>query len=212
MASTACCVCAQEAFQNLNFEMANPIPLVDSPYYPHAVASSNGIPNWTVYLGASTTDWLFLNTVSLGAAAISLQSSTSDFPPIAGNYSVGIQSSVGVEPTSAAVGQIGQIPATAKSLRFYGSTAMQVTFGGQLLSLVELGTGPRYQVVGADISAFAGQTGELKFLMAWPGTPGSRNGSFLDNIEFSTIPEPCALAVAGLGAALLALRPRSAPL
>jgi len=89
---------------------------------------------------------------------------------------------------------------------------MQVTFGGQLLSLVELGTGPRYQVVGADISAFAGQTGELKFLMAWPGTPGSRNGSFLDNIEFSTIPEPCALAVAGLGAALLALRPRSAPL
>lgn len=173
-------VAGQGTFVNLNFELANPILLVGSPYYPYAVASSNGIPQWTAYLGTNAVNSLFLNTVSIGAAAVSLQSNS-----IAGNYSILLQSSVGVDPTTAAVGQTGQIPSTSLSLRFYGATAMQVTFAGQLLSLIEIGIGPNYQIVGADISAFAGQTGELKFLMPRLGPVGNMSASYLDNIAFS---------------------------
>jgi hypothetical protein len=192
----------QGTFQNLGFE--NPLlPLI--PDGSFQVPATNALPGWRAYLGNFEVDRVVYNTVSLGAAAVSLQSSSSTVPPIVGNYSVLLQSSVGVEPTTAAVGQVGQIPATAMSLRFYGATAMQVTFAGQILSLIELGTGPNYQVVGADISTFAGQAGELKFLMPRLGPIGNMSASYLDNIAFSNqpVPEPSAVPVFGLGLLLL---------
>ena len=85
---------------------------------------------------------------------------------------------------------------------------MQVTFAGQLLSLFELGSGPSYQIVGADVSAFAGQTGELKFLMPRFGPVGNMSASYLDNIQFSNqpIPEPSAFYLIGLGALISCYR------
>lgn len=193
---------AQGTFQDLNFESAKPIPLIGSPYYPYAVATSNAIPGWRSYLGVNETFEVLYDTVTIGGAAATLQSSTSSYPAIAGNYSVALLSSVGVQPTTAAVAQTGQIPATAASLQFYGASFMQVTFAGQLLPLVELGTGPSYQIMGADISAFAGQTGELKFLVPHTGPIGVMTSSYLDNIVFSSqqIPEPSAISLFGLAA------------
>ena len=64
---------------------------------------------------------------------------------------------------SAAIGQTGQIPTNAMSLKFWGYST-DVSFGGQTLSLVLLGRHtPHYNIYGADISAFAGQTGQLLF-------------------------------------------------
>jgi hypothetical protein len=57
-------------------------------------------------------------------------------------------------------------------------------------------------IVGGDISAFAGQSGELLFT-ALPQT-----ASVLDYIQFSNVPvpEPSICGVFGVGALLLALR------
>ncbi len=41
---------AQSTFQNLDFEDANPVPIVGSPYYPYAVTAASALPGWSVYL------------------------------------------------------------------------------------------------------------------------------------------------------------------
>lgn len=196
---------SQGSFVNLNFE--NPIlPLTPVGF---EVPIANAIPGWTGSLG----NRVYYNTVSIGAAAISLQGPGSPFPPIAGNYSVVLQSAFGVAPDgTAAVGQIGQIPSTALSLRFYGDTNMQVTFIGHLLTLFELGRGTDYQIVGADISGFAGQTGELKFLMP-DLTPVGSSSSYLDNIQFSTqsIPEPGTVGLFAIGTLFLGWKLQGQP-
>ncbi len=89
---------------------------------------------------------------------------------------------------------------------------MQVTFIGHLLTLFELGRGTDYQIVGADISGFAGQTGELKFLMP-DLTPVGSSSSYLDNIQFSTqsIPEPGTLGLFAIGTLFLAYRSQRTP-
>lgn len=193
----------QGTFQNLDFESANV-----SAFPRGSVPIANAMPGWVGYLGVISTSTVFYDDVSIGGAAISLQSTNSilapNVSPIAGRYSALLQSSVGIEPSTAAVAQTGQIPATAASLQFYGASFMLVTFGGQLLPLVELGTGPGYQIMGADISAFAGQTGELKFSVPRTGPIGVMTSSYLDNIFFSNqqVPEPSAFGLIGLGALL----------
>ena len=56
-----------------------------------------------------------------------------------------------------------------------------------------------YTIYGADISAYAGQTGQLLF------TAPLQTGALLDNIQFSSvaIPEPSALTLFALGSLLL---------
>ena len=72
-----------------------------------------------------------------------------------------------------------------------------MTFSGQVIPLTQVGSGPNYSILGGDISAFAGQNGELRF------TAGS---GVLDNIQFSpiAIPEPSTVSLVALaGLALL---------
>ena len=108
-------------------------------------------------------------------------------------------------PTAASVGQTGQIPLSALSLLFYLSfdSNLQVTFGGQLISLIKTGSTPTYDIWGGDVSAYAGQTGQLLFT----ALPNIGYG-LLDNIQFSSsaIPEPSTLALGALGAFLLGFR------
>ena len=70
-----------------------------------------------------------------------------------------------------------------------------MTFAGQPIPVVTLGSTARYITFGGDISPFAGQTGELLF---------QGNGG-LDNIFLSNlpIPEPGLLNLFGLGALVL---------
>src|ERR1019366_2253711 len=69
-------------------------------------------------------------------------------------------------PTSASIGQTGTIPTTAQSVTFYlGDTygTLQITFNGQPLSLMDISNTLNYTIWGADISAYAGQNGQLLF-------------------------------------------------
>jgi MYXO-CTERM domain-containing protein len=114
-------------------------------------------------------------------------------------------------PTTAAIGQTGEVPPTALSITFDASLEfnLQVTFAGQPISLVQIGSTPDYDIMAGDMSAYGGETGQLLFT-APGGTVFDAGYGLLDNIQFSTnsVPEPGELALAALGAVLLALRRR----
>lgn len=180
---------SQGTFQNLNFEQVN-------TSFPISVTG------WTIYSGT-----VFYNDASLGGAAVSIHSAQSlFFQPLQGNYSVFIQGSSAGPPTSAAIGQTGQIPVNSLSIRFWADprSDLQVSFGGVTIPVIRLTTTANYDVFGGDISIFAGQSAELRF------TGLANSGGYFDNIQFSTqqIPEPSTLTLFGFGALLLGYRPR----
>ncbi len=180
---------SQGTFGNLNFEQVN----TNSPI---------SITGWTLYSGT-----VGYNTVSLGGAAITVHDSMSlAFQPLQGNYSVFIQGSAAGPPVSAAIGQSGQIPVNSLSLRFWADprSNLQVTFGGQLIPTFKLSSTPNYDIFGGDISGFAGQTAELRFIGP------ANSGGYFDNIFFSSqaVPEPSVLAIFGLSAMLFRYRSR----
>src|SRR5262245_42503214 len=175
----------QGTFQNLDFE--SPIlPLI--PDAIGLVPISNALPGWTGYLNGVPTDRAFYPYVALGSPSISVvdpQSGTHQ--PIQGSYSVFLN--------SAALGQAGQVPGDALSLLFLRTpqSGFQVSFGGQNIPLVQLGSSGNNVIMAGDVSMFAGQTGELRF----------GGGGLFDDIQFSTsaIPEPSASSLLGFGLA-----------
>jgi hypothetical protein len=189
-------------FQNLDFESAN-VPVVPPFQFGGDVLVSDGVPGWTVYLGESQQGSMLHNNISLGAAEVAI-----DGPQwfadqvLEGNYTVSLQPSTAGPPTSAAIGQTGQIPQTAESIRFYGDGIgdYAVTFSGQPIPLVMLGSTSTYTIFGGDIAAFANQTGELRF----------QGAGLLDAIQFSNLPlptpEPSVFGLSALGALLLGWR------
>ena len=131
---------------------------------------------------------------------------------IQGNYSVwllGGSTDAENSQSGASIGQTGQIPLGTESITYWGSGALNVTFDGQVLSFAAISSNPNYTVYQADISACAGQTGELLFTAPWPNGEG-----LLDNIQFSTVPVPetNSFGLFALGALLLACRHRVRPI
>jgi hypothetical protein len=191
-------------FANLDFESAV-INTSGAPQF-HVVAN-DAIPNWTAYLGVNAQTYILYNAVNLDAAGVSIQGTNTPTPslvPIQGNYSIFLQgASLNVPGATAAIGQTGQIPTDALSLIFWGSVGLgSVSFNGQSLSLSVLGSTANYNIYGADISAFTGQTGQLLF------TAQPQGYIFFDNVQFSSsaVPEPSPLALSALGALLLGFR------
>ena len=134
-------------------------------------------------------------------------------PAIAGCYSVLIQGgSIAAEnsKTGAAIGQTGQIPMGTKSITFLssGAGAVDVIFNGHLLTYgaSSISFDSNYVVSHVDVSAYAGQTGQLLFAVAQSTAPYAENvGALIDNIRFSTtpVPEPYPLTMAVIGAVMI---------
>lgn len=186
---------AQGTFQNLDFEAAN-VPIVPAGQYGSDVAVSNGVPGWDVYIGGFPRSTMIHNNMSLGGAEVAIYGP--QWLPnqiLEGNYTVSLQPSTAGPPTTTAIGQTGRVPATAESLMFYGTGAYTVTFAGQPIPLVALGSTSTYTIFGGDISTFANQTGELLL----------QGGGLLDAIQFSSqrTPEPSIFGLFTLGALLV---------
>jgi hypothetical protein len=216
---------AQGTFQNLDFEQANPISAGD-PLQPEYVTAASAIPFWTVYYGNTPQSQIVFNTFAVGSAQVDLfgpGNGVSDPGVIDGNYSVALQSGFGpgLVEESASLSQNGTIPANAESLEFdawnfLGATPLSVSFAGDNLTLFVLSSavapsGQPYNVYGANISSFAGQSGQLEFTATFNGT--INNWIELDDISFSTqaIPEASPLVLTGVGGLLFALYRRFAP-
>jgi len=188
----------QGTFRNLDFELAQ-YPL--NPDVNFQVPITNAMPYWTMYLGTTSFDTVVYNTLSLGAPAVSFHDAGSFIVPYHGSASAYLQASfLGSPPISAAIGQTGMVPANAQSLTFYASSlAINLTFGGQAVPLYDLGPAASfYHAFVGDISAFSGQTAELRF-------SNPTGGGTLDYIQFSTtpVPEPSTWALLALGSAAL---------
>lgn len=199
---------AQGTFQNLDFESAN-LSGTPSSTQDVYIPIANALPGWTGFFGANQATGVLYNDITAGAANISLISSSATNgiarSVIGGAYTAVLQSGdVTGGPASAAIAQTGLVPTTAKSIIFdanIDSVAgfLTVSFNGQNIAFSPLSTGANYEVYGGDISAFAGQTGELRFTEN-PTAADPFAYAFLDNIQFSTVPEPgtCALILCGV--------------
>ena len=188
-----------QGFVNLDFEQPiTPLTPINSQ-----VPTSDALPGWNAYAYGNPQSSVVYNTLSLGAAAVSLQGPGSLEPILQGSYTVILQGSSGGTPGSAAIGQTGQIPLSAESLVFWGYVGLDnVSFDGYTLPLVQIGSTAHYNIYGADISPFAGRTGELLF------TAPPSYMELVDNIQFSSqaIPEPGIYALSAFGALLLGWR------
>jgi hypothetical protein len=153
-----------------------------------------------------------------GTAGISIFGPQSPMTAPEGNYFVVLQA--GHEPgapagvlADASIAQFGTVPTFAQSIQFLSSQGMAngaVSFGGQALPFTLLAIEPSgWGRWGADITAFAGQSGELRFTAL--GLPGPDLGFFLDDIRFSPIPvpEPSTWGLLALGGALILITRRT---
>ena len=208
---------AQQHFQNLNFEKANPVVDPGGNPYPYAVTAASALPSWTVYLGTIQQTDVLQNLFTLGQASVDVlgpnyQESGGGYSTIDGNYSVLLQA--GNLPGSpalvgASIAQTGLVPLGSQSLQFDAITSpsFSVSFDGNNLSPVVLGEGPNGSTLyGADISAFAGQNGTLEFTALFSDS-GASNFE-LDDIAFSSsaVPEPNSFALSAMGGLLFGAR------
>ena len=183
---------SQSTFVDLDFE--HPIlPLIPDAF--GRVAITNAMPGWTGYIGGIQITKVIYNTVGIGSSEIDFQGPGSLEPILQGNYTVGM--GPGGQGLTTAIGQIGTLPSNAMSMSFYiqPGSLFAVTFAGQQIPLTAIGSTSNATIMGGDISAFAGQTGQLLF----------QGGGELDNIQFSpnAIPERSSFALLGTGALLL---------
>jgi hypothetical protein len=187
-----------QGFINLNFEMAN-VPNVPTNQIGAFVSVTDGMPGWTAYY-LGQPNLIGHNTVSGGGAVVAIEGpSWPSSQILQGNYTAYVIGSTAGPSASAYIEQTGQIPMNSMSIQFYvdqsGFANFQVSFAGNNIPITQIGTGPNYDIMGGNISEYAGQTGLLQF------TALPDSGGYLDNIEFLTspVPEPGAFGFLILG-------------
>ena len=172
-----------QAFQDLDFESATVSNL------PHnqseGVSVTNGFPGWSAYIGTNQLTGVGHNTITLGAASVSLLGPQYilTYTPLQGNYSATLQagnvlSDAFLHPAS--IAQTGLIPDGTKSMRFqatFPSNTFEVAVGGLGVPFVALGNNSYL----CDVSAFANQTQEIRFTM---NTNVGNGLTFVDAIGF----------------------------
>jgi hypothetical protein len=212
-----------QGFVNLDFEDSIVTSSTPAWWFAGNTGMAN-MPGWTEFNGWSDSNYsggasVIYNNQTLDSPNVSLWDTAYPNPAIQGIFSLYLyggstayaQAYPGL-PTGASISQTGQIPITANSISYWGSSynGLQVTFNGQPLAFINTGNGANYSVWSADISAYAGQTGQLVFTAAW------QNGGMLDNIQFSSsqVPEPSVFGLLSTGMILylwLMKRPNQSP-
>ena len=195
----------QGTFQNLDFEDGRFVQVGSDP---HTVLWSLAMPGWTGYIYTNQVTRLLHNDTTLDTAGISIYGPDYPSPGFFNGHNF-VKLMTGLEPdgsgytVSPVLAQTGTLPASARTIEFWSNAryaiGFDVSFSGQGIALSLLGTTSNGRYVwGGDISAYAGQMGELSFM----GT------GYLDNIQFSNlaIPEPGVLGLSALGALLLGWR------
>jgi len=184
-----------QGFVNLDFEDAT---IVLNGYYYNV---ADLFPGWTV-----TAPYITYDSPSLSGNSISIMDANGYPPhPIQGVYFAFLAS--GNTPgtgVTISLSQNGTIPLGTESMTFWGNLGgLQITFAGNSLAFTETGSTANYNIYAADVSAFAGQSGQLLFSL-----PAYLSSATLDNILFSSspVPEPSVFALTALGGLLFGFR------
>ena len=200
----------QADFRNLDFEAAR-VQDLPPDSIGEVVTRSQALPGWLAQVGSNLDPAINHNFLFHGTAGISLIGPQSPMLAPQGNYFVVLQA--GQNPLNppgglvdASISQFGTVPSFAQSLQFLSSPILEgaeVSFGGATIPLFLISVESGYGRWGGDVSAFAGQSGELRFTAL--GMPAPTFGFFLDDIRFSPlpVPEPSSWALLALGAALI---------
>ena len=183
----------QGTFQNLDFESAR------VPGGGGGVDVTNALPGWAAFSG--TTQLFTVAYSTYGGPFQNVGLVGFNHSVIAGNFSA-VLGVIGGQAGS--VTQTGLVPSDARSLLFTASPSVKtpslaVSLGGANLPFLLLSTSLAYNVYGADVSAFAGQTTALSFMGTAAGF------TVLDEIRFSpeAIPEPSAASLMLVGSGVL---------
>ena len=179
-----------QGFMNLNFEDAN----IPKNLPSNAIAATNAFPYWTV-----NAQYIVYDDLSLSGESISIIDSNSIITPhqIQGAYYALLVAANFQGGSSISLSQTGQIPSSTQVIEFWGQIGgLQITFDNQLLSFSEVGSTANYNIYAADISAYAGDIGQLTFTL-----PSNTSQAELDNIQFlsTPVPEPGTLGLSVLG-------------
>ncbi len=195
-----------QGFVNLNFEACT------LPTNAHLNATvSQALPGWTLYRGGVVQSQVPYNAGIAQQSFLSLDSTVFSYPSLFGNYNARLIVN-SFDSLDIALAQTGQVPEGTHSLQFKTDWANRIPAGGLVvsfenttLSLQPVGFFPGYTLWEADISAFAGATGELRFTANHSGGPW---GAYFDDIMFVPVPEPSTWALLALGSALFACAAR----
>ena len=213
----ACCrtICAD--FQNLGFEAAN------TNNVPGVIGTPEDlIPHWQLSLGPTAVTYLGLNYFPLSQGYHTLANTSGrtfvfsiSVYPIQGNYALFVSPPIphaGESFIPYSLTQSGVIPATADKIEFLNFGApVQLLINGMPLPLTYTYINPspldeafRSALVIGDISSYAGRDVELRFTTIRSTQSGYIYG--LDDIRFTSVPEPGTFALLAFGGLMLGWR------
>jgi hypothetical protein len=197
---------AGQSFQNMGFESATLVPVSASE--PYIIQWNPAMPGWSGWVGEVQVTSLRYNAECLTVCTslgIIDQPGYSWGAPLVGRYSAIISAGPYLGgPYQASIAQTGLIPSNAQSVRFLGlfggssqiipsADQLIVSVGGQSLPVYSF-AGSDYRTFAADVSAFAGQTAELRLTVATEPAIGGQQGRgshlMLDFVFFSAVPVP----------------------
>jgi hypothetical protein len=196
-------------FMNFDFEAASGTLPPETSAGP--VPTEQAFPGWQAYVGSSPQPVVAYNTFFLASPNIALVGPEAGFAsPIEGTFSALLQP--GLLPGNSlpvSLAQIGEVPMYFPYLqmRVYLPTpndTFEVTLGGQPISMVPSMISPNSTLFIGDVSAFWGQTTELRITALPPAEPGI-GGVFFDSINFAVVPEPSTGALLFLGTILVGI-------
>ncbi|MEI7728571.1 MAG: PEP-CTERM sorting domain-containing protein [Verrucomicrobiota bacterium] len=196
---------AAVSFVNLNFEDAQ-IPIVPSGQAGTTESVANALPGWRAFIGVNESATVWHNSVPLGSTRVIVFGPYFDtWGILSDNYSACVGGAYNYFPDQrdASITQTGTVPVWANGIQFMVSPwahAFTVSLAGNVLPTVTVSSNASYMVWGADISAYAGSTTELRFTSLYDGT-GLPNLTSLDDIQFmaEAVPEPGTIALFALG-------------
>jgi hypothetical protein len=209
----------QGTFQNLDFELANPVP-VQNPILPGEVTFASALPDWNGSINGTPVTTALFNNYTLGAPSIDVFGpgwSSVNPGVIDGDYTVFLQSIASGATGIASISQSGTIPTGAESLQlkawsFQPTAQFSVSFDGNTLFPITLSTGQTasgqgYTLYGFNVSPYAGDSGQLQITSTVPSGNGISWVEF-DDIAFSTtaVPEPGVITLLGIGGLAFAFR------
>ncbi|MEI7728577.1 MAG: PEP-CTERM sorting domain-containing protein [Verrucomicrobiota bacterium] len=198
-------VLGEVAFQNLNFENATVPNLPPDSANPSEDATA-AFPGWRIFYGSYEQTTVVHNTVPLGSTRVMIFGPNYKYQGIiSGKYSACLAGAYNYYPDqrNASIAQTGTVPVWANGIQFMVSPwahAFTVSLAGNVLPTVPVSSNANFMVWGADISAYAGSTTELRFTSLYDGT-GSPNLTSLDDIQFmaEAVPEPGTIALCCAG-------------